>query len=66
MSDKNKPVPLPMPGFHRPIAELLKILREHPDVAHLNFILSDEVDDMEERHITHMNVPMRDVNKDDE
>lgn len=61
MSDKNKrPLPLPpmpVPGLSLPLADLLKMLREHPDILHLGVMLADDLDEMERQHITHMNVP---------
>lgn len=60
---KNSPIPLPLPVGEMSLADLVKRLKAHPDVAHLAITLADEMESLERRQITHNGVPYKPKSK---
>jgi len=48
-SKKAMPLPMPMPMGLLSLVELVKLIKQHPDVAHLNLTTSDEMEALHAR-----------------
>lgn len=61
MNDKkNNPMAIPLPADFTSVEAIINLLKAHPDIAHFNLVLSDELDELERMQKTHLNVPVKD------
>lgn len=56
---KNSQIPMPLPADFSSVEAIIDLLKKHPDVAHFNIVMSDEIEELEMANKTHLGVPVK-------